>query len=535
MGRLLHELLVDTTTAQPNSVALIDGDTAITYAELLGLSKGFAAGLSAAGISRNDRIACYLPKQTELVAAVFGASMVGGMFVPVNPVLKAEQVWHIIADCGAKVLVTTSQRWQLLSRSEPEDARLQRIVLARGEKPPAAHGDEFARVIVWDDAIADVPPADTATARSLSIDIDPAAILYTSGSTGKPKGVILSHRNLVCGAESVNAYLENSPQDVILAVLPFSFDAGFSQLTTGFAAGARVVLLNYLVPKDVIRAAERHSATTITGVPPLWNQLATLEWPDSVRQTLRCIANTGGAMPVTTLSTLREQLPQTDVFLMYGLTESFRSTYLPPEQVASRPTSMGKAIPNAEILVVNENGEQCQPGEPGELVHRGALVALGYWNDPERTAERFRPLPARIPELPNPELAVWSGDLVKTDEEGYLYFIGRRDDMIKSSGYRISPTEIEDVVYRTDLVKECAAFGLPDPMLGQSVVVAYTGNSGTSNLNDQLLAECKKALPAYMVPAEFVRLDALPRNPNGKIDRRRIAEDLRHGHGGSSS
>ena len=194
---------------------------------------------------------------------------------------------------------------------------------------------------------------------------------------------------------------------------------------------------------------------------------------------------------------------------------------------------MGKAIPNAEILVVNENGEQCQPGEPGELVHRGALVALGYWNDPERTAKRFRPLPARIPELPNPELAVWSGDLVKTDEEGYLYFIGRRDDMIKSSGYRISPTEIEDVVYRTDLVKECAAFGLPDPMLGQSVVVAYTGNAGASDLNDQLLAECKKALPAYMVPAEFVRLDALPRNPNGKIDRRRIAEDLRGGHGGS--
>src|SRR6185312_7014610 len=268
------------------------------------------------------------------------------------------------------------------------------------------------------------------------------AILYTSGSTGKPKGVMLSHRNMVAGAKSVASYLENGPQDVLLAALPLSFDAGFSQLTTAFHAGARVVLLNYLLPRDVLRALDAERVTGLTGVPPLWIQLSDLEWPAGIAQHLRYIANTGGRMPRETLEKLRARLPRTKPFLMYGLTEAFRSTFLPPEEVDRRPDSIGKAIPNAEILVLRDDGTPCEPDEPGELVHRGALVGMGYWNDAAKTAERYKVLPGREAGFVLPEIAVFSGDTVRRDRDGYLYFIGRRDEMIKTSGYRVSPTEI---------------------------------------------------------------------------------------------
>src|SRR5690606_728353 len=268
------------------------------------------------------------------------------------------------------------------------------------------------------------------------IDTDIAAILYTSGSTGRPKGVVLSHRNMVCGATSVASYLENTADDRILAVLPFSFDAGLSQLTTGFSVGATVVMLDYLLPRDVVRTLAEQRITGITGVPPLWVQIVDQEWPSEVAGSLRYLANTGGAMPSETLRRLRSLLPDTSIFLMYGLTEAFRSTYLPPSEIDRRPGSIGKAIPNAEILVLRPDGTECDPEEPGELVHRGALVAQGYWNDPERTREKFRPLPSGEPGFQHTEVAVWSGDTVKKDRDGFLYFIGRRDEMIKSSGYR---------------------------------------------------------------------------------------------------
>jgi len=286
------------------------------------------------------------------------------------------------------------------------------------------------------------------------------------------------------------------------------------------------VLMDYLLPRDVLRAAAKFQATGLTGVPPLWNQLARLDWPDAARDSMRYIANTGGAMPTTTLAALRERLPRTKVFLMYGLTESFRSTYLPPEELDRRPTSMGKAIPDAEVLVVNDDGRLCEPGEPGELVHRGVLVALGYWNDADKTAERFRPLPGQPNGLPFPEIAVWSGDSVVTDEEGFLYFVGRKDDMIKSSGYRISPTEVEEVLYATQLVNECAALGVAHPDLGQAVVVVCQVDEPGDDTSDALLAACKQKLPNYMLPLQVLYKDTLARNPNGKIDRKALAAEL---------
>jgi acyl-CoA ligase (AMP-forming) (exosortase A-associated) len=338
---------------------------------------------------------------------------------------------------------------------------------------------------------------------------------------------VLSHRNLVAGARSVAAYLENSRSDIILAALPLSFDAGFSQLTTGFHAGARVVLLNYVFPKDLLTVMEREHVTGLTAVPPLWIQLTQLAWPEGIARHLRYFANTGGHMPRETLRALRTRAPNARPFLMYGLTEAFRATFLPPEQADQRPDSIGKSIPNAEILVLREDGTPCGPNEPGELVQRGAHVAMGYWNDPERTAERFRPLPRRAAGLVVPELAVFSGDTVRTDEEGFLYFIGRRDEMIKTSGYRVSPNEIEEVVYSIEGVAECAAFGVAHPVLGQQIVVVILPVQGHELSDTAILARCKERLPIYMIPAQVVmRRDALPRNPNGKIDRKRLASEF---------
>lgn len=519
MSRLLHQILSDLAESSPDAIALVDGKREFAYSDLDGQCRQFARGLTELGVGRFDRVAIYLPKQLEMVLAVFGTSLTGGIFVPVNPLLKPEQVVHILNDCNAKILVTAKSRITLLKDALADCPDLESVIVVDGESDAADSSYRCVGPEVIESSTADLP-------ANGSIDVDVASILYTSGSTGKPKGVVLSHRNMVCGAESVANYLENSADDTILAVLPFSFDAGFSQLTTGLSVGAKVVLLNYLLPKDVVRAAEKHRATGLTGVPPLWNQLALLDWPDTVVESMRYIANTGGAMPTTTLDALRQRLPKTAPYLMYGLTEAFRSTYLPPDQVDTRPTSIGKAIPNAEILVVNDDGDLCQPGEPGELVHRGALVALGYWNDPERTKERYKPLPTKLSGVPTEELAVWSGDIVKSDEEGFLYFVGRRDDMIKSSGYRISPTEVEDIVYQSGAVEECAAIGIPDPLIGQAVVVVCRPKADCEEPADTIKAACKKHLPAYMVPAHVLCHDALPRNPNGKIDRRKISAEL---------
>jgi acyl-CoA ligase (AMP-forming) (exosortase A-associated) len=353
-----------------------------------------------------------------------------------------------------------------------------------------------------------------------------AAILYTSGSTGNPKGVVLSHRNMVAGAKSVSQYLENSSDDRILSVLPLSFDAGLSQLTTAFAVGAHAVLLNYLLPRDVVRACAESEITGLTGVPPLWIQLAEIDWPEPGRRSMRYFANTGGHMPRPVLQRLRTLMPRAKPYLMYGLTEAFRSTYLDPAEVDRRADSIGKAIPNAEILVVRPNGALCDAEEEGELVHRGALVAMGYWNDPERTAARFKPAPGQPSGICLPELAVWSGDRVRRDADGFLYFIGRLDEMIKTSGYRVSPTEVEEIVYATGLVGSAAALGVPHPRLGQGIVLLATPPADGTLDRDALLLCCRRDMPQYMVPLSIVERPTLPRNPNGKIDRKQLAEEF---------
>lgn len=518
---LLHLLPLMAAEHDPRAVALRQDKIALTYGELAVEINRFVSALAALGVTRGQRVAIYLDKRLETVVASFGAPAHGAVFVPINPLLKAEQVAYILRDCNVRVLVTTGERWKSLQVTLGSCPDLAHAVLVGDAATPASSAT--VAVHRWA-AVLDSP----ARLGHRVIDNDMAGILYTSGSTGKPKGVVLSHRNMVAGAKSVASYLDNTAEDVLLAALPLSFDAGFSQLSTAFHAGASVVLLNYLLPKDVVQAVAAHKVTGLTAVPPLWIQLTQVTWPAAASAHLRYFANTGGRMPLETLTRLRAALPRARPFLMYGLTEAFRATYLPPEEVDRRPDSIGKAIPNSEILVLRPDGSPCEPNEPGELVQRGALVAQGYWNDPEKTAERFRPLPGLERGLVLPELAVFSGDTVRRDEEGYLYFIGRRDEMIKSSGYRISPNEVEEVLYGTQLVGECAAFGVPHPTLGEAVIVVLTARDASSLDLGHLQALCRERMPAYMVPSSFdVRRAPLPRNANGKIDRKLLSTEFR--------
>ncbi len=523
MARLIHELPARQAASRPQAVALCDREQRITYAQLDEEIGRTAALFATLGLTRDERVAVWLEKRAETVLALFGASRASGVFVPVNPQLKSAQVEHILKDCNARVLVTSVERLALLQEVLQRCHDLRQIVVV-GEGEVVSTG--AVRLVRWTERPDQVLPA------ADGIDTDMAAILYTSGSTGRPKGVVLSHRNLVAGAESVSEYLENTADDRILVALPLSFDYGLNQLTTAFRVGACAVLMNYLMPRDIVRAVQRERITGLAAVPPLWVQLAQLDWPAGVSEHLRYITNSGGHMPAHVLAALRAKLPAMKPYLMYGLTEAFRSTYLPPAEVDRRPGSMGKAIPNAEVMVVREDGTECGPGEPGELVHRGVHVSLGYWNDVEKTAERFRPAPGLPVGLPIPEIAVWSGDTVKKDEEGYLYFVARRDEMIKTSGYRVSPSEVEEVVYAAEAASEAAAIGLPHPVLGQAIVLIAFAQGDSGAVAEAIGQACRERLPGFMVPARvLVRKTPLPRNPNGKFDRKRLAEELAEEYG----
>lgn len=518
MATLIHDLIFEAAQRAPHAPALSWQGEELSYAALAQSVREAAATLLTLGLQGGARVAVYLEKRPENVSAMFGAAAAGGVFVPVNPLLKPDQVAYILADCNVAILVTSRERLAQLGPALAACPDLRTVLLTGEAEAESSLGK--VRVLPWNAA-----PAFGAPQPHAAIDMDMAAILYTSGSTGRPKGVVLSHRNMLAGALSVSGYLRNTPQDRILCVLPLSFDYGLSQLTTAFASGACAVLMNYLLLRDIVETVEQEAITGLAAVPPLWVQLSQLSWPLSTP--LRYITNSGGVMQRSTLDRLRQSLPRVQVYLMYGLTEAFRSTYLAPEQLERRPDSIGQAIPNAEVLVLRPDGSVCDADEPGELVHRGALVALGYWNDAARTAERFKPLPPQASGLVLPELAVWSGDTVRRDADGYLYFVGRSDDMIKTSGYRVSPAEIEEIVYASGLVGDAAALGLPHAVLGQAIALLVTPAPGVELQRDSVLAACRARLPSYMVPLWVeIRDGVLPRNPNGKIDRPLLAREL---------
>jgi acyl-CoA synthetase (AMP-forming)/AMP-acid ligase II len=391
---LFGDLIERGMKRNPLGAALCLGDDVLTYGELAAQVERASGAFLRAGLKAGERVAIYLPKSLPTVVALFGAARAGGVFVPVNPVLKARQVNHILADSGASFLVTSADRLAgLRQESEAFPAGVGRIILVESD---------------WEDFLAG---GGSGSVGHPAPD-DLAALLYTSGSTGLPKGVMLSHRNLTTGARSVASYLGNTCSDRILCVLPLSFDYGLSQVSTAFLSGAAAVLINHLFPQDIVNALDRQRITGLACVPPLWLQILALDWPPGIAETLRYVTNSGGRMPRHAIEALRRKVPDTKIFLMYGLTEAFRSTYLHPDEVDRRPDSIGKAIPHATIDVLDPAGNSAAPGVPGELVHSGPLVAKGYWNDPERTAARFRPLPGGEP-------AVWSGDTVMRDADGF--------------------------------------------------------------------------------------------------------------------
>jgi acyl-CoA synthetase (AMP-forming)/AMP-acid ligase II len=347
---------------------------------------------------------------------------------------------------------------------------------------------------------------------------DLAAIIYTSGSTGKPKGVMLSHANVLAGARSVAEYLELAESDRLLSVLPYSFDYGFNQLTTMMLVGGSVVHQGVAMASEIVRAILRHEVTGLAAVPPLWIQIVRLlASAPTPLPSLRFITNSGGKIPLSTLERMPGVFAKARIFLMYGLTEAFRSTYLAPDRFAAKMGSIGQAIPGAEVFVIRHGEGVARPGEQGELVHRGPLVSQGYWNRPEATAEKIRPCP-ELRDRIGDEPVVYSGDIVRIDEDGDLWFVSRNDALIKTSGYRVSPDEVEDLVYRSGLAADVVAFGVQDDMLGQSVQVAVTLLGEASR--EALLAYCRAAMPAYMVPQRIhVWPEPMPRTASGKLSR----------------
>ncbi len=481
--------------------ALVLRDEVLNHDQLRQRVDWLAGWLAREVPQRGARVASWAAKGELTCLLPLAAARAGLVHVPINPLLKRAQAAHILEDSGSSMLIATGSRLKLIEDGDaPEGCILleetsaidQAYALAISQGPSSADPEEMT------------------------------AILYTSGSTGRPKGVMLSHANLWLGAVSVAHYLKLESDDVTLAVLPLSFDYGQNQLFSTWYAGGSVVPLDYLFPRDVAKACAKHSVTTLAAVPPLWVQLTELEWPAQASASLRRLTNSGGALTPDLISDLSVIFTDADIYPMYGLTEAFRSTFLDPDLVESRPTSMGKAIPFAEILVVDETGEQTAPDEEGELVHCGPLVAQGYWQDPERTALRFKSAPSASE---YGGIAVWSGDRVTRDLEGFLYFVGRRDAMIKSAGNRISPQEVEEAAIASDLVSEAVAFGIPDERLGQAVHLVVRGTTIKEN-QSKLVKVLKRELPNFMQPQVIHWRDAMPLNPNGKIDRTALYREI---------
>jgi len=476
-------------------VAVVDGHRRITYHQLFAQALEYAVLLGDSGLKKGDRVAIYLSRSAEQVASLFGTFLAGGVAVIVNDVLRPKQVRYVMEHSEASFMMTDIRHLAAL--------------------PDGAGGR--TRVVKVDE---DIPTRRECTPISI-IGKDLALIVYTSGSTGLPKGVMVRHENLVSGAEIVADYLKLSHDDTVISLLPFSFDYGLNQVLTVLLVGATLVVQRSLVPSDICRTLRQEKVTGMALVPMLWLQLIDRYSPflQTALPHLRYITNSGGRVPEPAVRAVRKAHPHVSIYLMYGLTEAFRSTYLPPDQIDERPTSVGKAIPNVEILIVSERGDLCQANQVGELVHRGALVTSGYWRDPVGTAKVFRQNPFKDPTKEGTETVVFSGDLVKMDADGYLYFAGRRDHLLKSRGFRVSPEEIEQWVFESALVSKIVAFGTLKTEAETQIVLAAVPKDPETFREETLWAFCKREMPAYMRPHAIWVIKDIPLTSSGKPDR----------------
>ncbi|MBO9436780.1 AMP-binding protein [Ruegeria sp. R13_0] len=507
LATTFYELFADNLNSNSDKIALVDAGRSIDYASLSAEIDVVAQYLTCQGIGRGERVIVNLRKSIEEVVAMLAVVRIGGVVVNVNTQWTLEQLAYVAEDCGATAIITDSRTARALA-DNGLPGRVQRV-LVHGKAPDADTFDSWQTL------------SETGAPVARVLDTELAMIIYTSGSTGQPKGVMLSHRNIVAGARAVARYLKLGSDERLISVLAYNFDAGLNQLTTMLLMGGTIVHQPVVMPAEIVRTIVEQKITGLAGVPPLLNQIIRLlaAHPTPL-PALRRVTNTGGKIPPDILEMMPDVFPNTDIYLMYGLTEAFRSTYLEPDRFHKKMGSMGQAIPGSEVYVIKEGEGIAGPGEKGELVHRGPLVSLGYWGKPDLTAEKIRPCP-ELSALIGDEKVVYSGDIVEVDADGDLWFVGRNDAMIKTSGIRLSPDEVEDHVYKSGLVAEAVAYGVDDVDLGQVVHVAVTPLDGFDT--DQLMTHCRQAMPSYMIPRVIrVWTDPMPRTSSGKLARPEI-------------
>jgi acyl-CoA ligase (AMP-forming) (exosortase A-associated) len=498
----------------PDKTALVFGSSRLTYRQVDAECNRFARGLLELGLKRGDRVAVYLENSVEAVVAVFAIMKAGGAFMMINPTTKAEKLAYLLNDSGATVLITRAPKSADVRAALDCVSGLESVVAVGAGG--VASGPGTKRCVSWTDLRSRHEDRDDAPPKRC-IDVDIAALIYTSGSTGNPKGVVVTHANVVAAATSITTYLENTPGDIILNVLPLSFDYGLYQVLMGFKTGGTVVLeRSFTYPHAVLQKMQEEQVTGFPIVPTISAILLEMDLARYPLPCLRYITNTGAALPTRHIAKLRESFPAARLYSMFGLTECKRVSYLPPAELDRRPGSVGKAMPNVEVYIVDEAGRTLPPGEVGELVVRGSNVMRGYWNLPDETDRVLKPGP-----VPG-ERVLYTGDLFRMDDDGYLYWIGRRDDVIKSRGEKVSPREVENVLYNLEGVGMAAVVGVPDAVLGQAVKAVITLKDGFRLTQQEVLRHCAHHLEDFMVPKLVEFRDTMPKTPTGKIDRRQL-------------
>ena len=503
---LVNDFVEQRAARTPNKVALVCGRQRLTYAQIDKMANRMANALRDHGVERGDRVVLFLPNTIELVVGIFAILKAGGTFVAVNHTAKREKLSYLVNNCKARALVIRARQARVAADVMRDAPSLAFTVLTENGSVEAAGDDD--NILSFEDIQRDYPS--TVLPREC-IDQDLACLIYTSGSTGEPKGVMSAHCNVVFAASSIISYLENVADDIVINVLPLSFDYGLYQLLMVFKFGGTLVLeRSFAYPAQVLKRMVKERVTGFPGVPTLFAILLKMDMSSYDLSHLRYITNTAAALPPSHIEQIRAKFPQATLYSMYGLTETKRTLYLPPEQLDLRPGSVGIAIPGTEVWIEDEQGRRLEPNQVGELVIRGGHVMRGYWEAPEATAARYRPGP-----IPG-ERVCYSGDLFRTDEDGYFYFVGRRDDIIKSRGEKVAPKEIENVLYGLPGVVEAAVIGVPDLVLGQAIKALIVAD-GVELTERDVLRHCRDHLEDFMVPQIIEFKDELPKTDSGKI------------------
>jgi amino acid adenylation domain-containing protein len=505
----LHDFLGASAKRLPDKAALVCQKQRVTYRELDESSNALANALVRAGVARGDRVVVFGDNTIETVIAFWGVLKANAVVSIVNPLTKTDKLTYLLNDCRATALVTEAHLTPFFAEAAKNAPHLRHVIVSGTVDIERMAG--LPSVARWQDVLAGAP-RDAPPARR-NIDIDLAAIIYTSGSTGDPKGVMLTHRNMLTAGTSIATYLENVEDDVILCVLPLAFDYGLYQMIMSVSVGARLVLeRSFAFPTRVLETVVSEGVTGFPGVPTIFAILAEMKsLSDYDFSKIRYASNTAAALPVKHILMLKDIFPKAKIFSMYGLTECKRCTYLPPADLDRKPTSVGIAIPNTELWIVDENDVRLGPNQVGQLVIRGATVMKGYWEKPEATAKKLRPGP-----LPG-EQVLYTGDLCRLDEDGYLYFVGRMDDIIKSRGEKVAPKEVESTLMNIHGVKEAAVIGVPDDILGQAVKAFVVLEEGATLVEKDVVRECQQRLENFMVPKYISFVASLPKTTTGKI------------------